>query len=146
MFFYTTNHGIDMFTTTCYYVVVVRNTTYLSTILEGNTVENITEMLKGVLEGCVLEIIGRQETYGYEITSALRQLGFTDVVEGTIYTILLRLEQAKLVHIEKKSSEMGPPRKCYTLNSAGRKELALFWEKWNFVSSRITTLRGKRHE
>ena len=33
--------------------------------------ENITEMLKGVLEGCVLEIISRGETYGYEITQQL---------------------------------------------------------------------------
>lgn len=55
--------------------------------------ENITEMLKGVLEGCVLEIISRGETYGYEITQRLRKLGFTDVVEGTVYTITMRLEK-----------------------------------------------------
>ena len=40
---------------------------------------NLTEMLKGVLEGCVLEIISRQETYGYEITRQLNDLGFSDV-------------------------------------------------------------------
>ncbi|MFX3914307.1 PadR family transcriptional regulator, partial [Streptococcus suis] len=51
----------------------------------------ITEMLKGVLEGCVLEIIGQGETYGYEITQKLRELGFEDVVEGTVYTITMRL-------------------------------------------------------
>lgn len=102
--------------------------------------ENITEMLKGVLEGCVLEIISRKETYGYEITSSLRALGFTDVVEGTIYTILLRLERDEIVDIEKKSSKMGPPRKLYKLNAAGRKELALFWTKWDFISSRINKL------
>lgn len=56
--------------------------------------ENLTEMLKGVLEGCVLEIISRKETYGYEITRRLNALGFTDVVEGTVYTILIRLEKA----------------------------------------------------
>lgn len=49
----------------------------------------ITEMLKGVLEGCVLEIIGQGETYGYEITQKLRELGFEDVVEGTVYTLSL---------------------------------------------------------
>ena len=58
--------------------------------------ENLTEMLKGVLEGCVLEIISRKETYGYEITRRLNALGFTDVVEGTVYTILVRLEKNKL--------------------------------------------------
>jgi DNA-binding PadR family transcriptional regulator len=39
--------------------------------------DHLTEMLRGSLEGCVLEIIGRGETYGYEITSTLRELGFS---------------------------------------------------------------------
>ena len=105
--------------------------------------ENITEMLKGLLEGCVLEIISRGETYGYEITQNLRQLGFTDVVEGTVYTITMRLEKNKLVNIEKKPSPMGPPGKFYTLNAAGQEQLEAFWAKWEFVSSKINGLKIK---
>ena len=97
-------------------------------------------MLKGVLEGCVLEIISRGEIYGYEIAQRLRELGFTDIVEGTVYTILVRLEKNTLVNIEKKPSDIGPPRKFYTLNAAGREELRRFWAKWNFVSSKINEL------
>jgi len=100
-------------------------------------------MLKGVLEGCVLEIISRGETYGYEIASSLRTLGFADVVEGTVYTILLRLEKNDLVSIEKRPSTQGPPRKFYSLNAAGRSELATFWTKWDFVSSKIDELKGE---
>ena len=103
--------------------------------------ENLTEMLKGSLEGCVLEIISRHETYGYEITRRLNELGFTEVVEGTVYTILVRLEK-KLVNIQKKPSDMGPPRKFYSLNEAGRAELKLFWEKWDFISSKINALKS----
>lgn len=103
--------------------------------------ENLTELLKGVLEGCVLEVISRKETYGYEITRQLNALGFTDVVEGTVYTILIRLEKNKLVEIVKKSSDMGPPRKFFSLNDAGKKELQQFWEKWGFVSSKLTQLK-----
>lgn len=106
--------------------------------------DNITEMLKGVLEGCVLEIISHEETYGYEITRSLNALGFSDVVDGTVYTILVRLEKNKLVEITKKPSDMGPPRKFFTLNDAGRKELKKFWEKWEFVSSRINELKERR--
>ncbi len=105
--------------------------------------DNLTEMLKGVLEGCVLEIISRGETYGYEITRRLNALGFSDVVEGTVYTILVRLEKNKLVNIEKKPSDMGPPRKFYTLNNSGREELNRFWEKWEFVSSKINELKER---
>jgi PadR family transcriptional regulator, regulatory protein PadR len=105
--------------------------------------EDLTEMLKGVLEGCVLEIISRKETYGYEITRQLNTLGFTDVVDGTVYTILVRLEKNRLVDIEKKPSDMGPPRKFFALNDEGRKELRKFWEKWEFVSSRMNELKEK---
>lgn len=103
--------------------------------------KNLTEMLKGVLEGCVLEVISRKETYGYEIVKTLNALGFEDVVEGTVYTILLRLEKNKLVDIEKKPSEIGPPRKFYSLNEAGQRELSVFWEKWGFISTRLAQLK-----
>jgi DNA-binding PadR family transcriptional regulator len=108
--------------------------------------ENLTEMLKGVLEGCVLEIIGRGDTYGYEITRKLNALGFTDVVEGTVYTILLRLEKNALVEIARKPSDVGPPRKFFTLNDAGREELRDFWEKWNFVASKINQLKEEQSD
>ncbi len=103
--------------------------------------EQITEMLKGVLEGCVLEIISRGETYGYEITRRLNALGFADVVDGTVYTILVRLEKNGLVDINKQPSDIGPPRKFFTLNEGGRAELLKFWEKWEFVASKIMELK-----
>lgn len=109
----------------------------------ASDVEHLTEMLKGVLEGCVLEIIGREETYGYEITRRLNELGFADVVEGTVYAILVRLEKNGLVNTDKKPSTMGPPRKFYTLNDAGREELTRFWTKWEFVSSKINELKER---
>ena len=106
--------------------------------------ENLTEMYRGLLEGCVMEIISRKQTYGYEITRRLNTLGFTEVVEGTVYAILIRLEKNKLVDMEKKTSDMGPPRKFYSLNDAGREELRRFWEKWEFVSSKINQLKEEQ--
>lgn len=106
--------------------------------------EHLTEMLKGVLEGCVLEIISRGETYGYEITRRLNALGFTDVVDGTTYTILVRLEKNKLVEVERRPSDMGPPRKFFTLNAAGWEELRRFWTKWEFIASKMDELREEK--
>ncbi|WP_062430359.1 PadR family transcriptional regulator [Herbidospora daliensis] len=103
--------------------------------------DDLTEMMKGTLEGCVLEIIGTEETYGYAITRRLNDLGFADVVEGTVYTILLRLEKNGLVQVAKRPSGKGPPRKFYALNEAGRRELATFWAKWEYVTERIEKLR-----
>ena len=105
--------------------------------------KDITEMLKGVLEGVVLEIISRHETYGYEITKDLQELGFEDIVEGTVYTILIRLEKKSLVQTVKRKSAVGPMRKFYSLNAAGEEELASFWERWDFVDSRLKMLKER---
>ena len=103
--------------------------------------EQLTELRKGVLEGCVLEILSRQETYGYEITRRLNQLGFDDVVEGTVYTILLRLERQGLVEAEKRPSLVGPPRKCYRLNRAGWEKRKQFWDRWAELIAALSRLK-----
>lgn len=106
-------------------------------------------MLKGVLDGIVLEIISRGEIYGYEIARKLHEMGFKGLAEATVYALLLRLEKNNLVHITKKPSEMGPPRKFYTLNERGLEELQVFWERWDFLNERIQILRnngGKENE
>jgi DNA-binding PadR family transcriptional regulator len=58
----------------------------------------------------------------------------------------VRLEKNKLVEITKKPSDMGPPRKFFTLNDAGREELGKFWEKWEFLSSRMDELKENIEE
>ncbi len=103
--------------------------------------ENITEMLKGILEGCVLQIISHEEIYGYEITKRLNELGFTDVVDGTVYTILLRLEKNGLISSVKKKSDIGPPRKFFSLTADGQLRLEEFWLKWEFVSEKLDILK-----
>ncbi|MBC1470717.1 PadR family transcriptional regulator [Listeria seeligeri] len=102
----------------------------------------LTELLKGSLEGMILERISRGETYGYEITKYLNDLGFDEIVEGTVYTILLRIEKKGLVEIEKKKSDLGPARKFYTLSESGKEELALFWKRWEFIQAKMIQVKG----
>ena len=100
----------------------------------------MTEMLKGTLEGIVLANLAARPAYGYEITAQLREEGFSDLVEGTIYAVLVRIEQKGLVDVEKVPSEKGPPRKVYTLNAQGSAQLAEFWRTWSFLAERIEQL------
>ncbi|MFM2720741.1 PadR family transcriptional regulator [Microbacterium mcarthurae (nom. nud.)] len=102
-----------------------------------------TEMLKGVLEGVVLAVLARRPAYGYEITADLRDRGFADLAEGTVYAILVRIEQRGLVDIEKVASEKGPPRKVFTLNDNGRAQLAEFWNTWSLLADRLEQLRDE---
>ena len=100
----------------------------------------MTEMLKGTLEGIVLAILAGRPAYGYEITASLREQGFSDLVEGTIYAVLVRIEQKGFVDVDKVPSEKGPPRKVYSLNTRGRQQLTEFWRTWSFLSERIEKL------
>lgn len=102
-----------------------------------------SEMLKGVLEGVVLAVLAGRPAYGYEITADLRERGFADLAEGTIYAILVRIEQRGLVDVEKVASEKGPPRKVFTLNDDGRVQLAEFWTTWGTLADRLEALREK---
>ena len=101
----------------------------------------VTEMLKGTLEGIVLAILSGRSAYGYEITAWLREQGFSDIAEGTVYALLIRVEQRGLVDVEKVPSEKGPPRKVYSLNAHGREYLDEFWRTWSFLTQRLEQLR-----
>jgi PadR family transcriptional regulator len=100
----------------------------------------MTEMLKGTLEGIVVAILAGQSAYGYEITAGLRSKGFSDIAEGTVYALLIRIEQRGLVDVEKIPSEKGPPRKVYSLNARGQEYLADFWRTWTFLAERLEQL------
>jgi len=102
-----------------------------------------TEMLKGVLEGIVLALLSGRPAYGYEITAWLRERGFADIAEGTVYALLIRVEQRGLVDVEKIPSEKGPPRKVYSLNAQGRDHLDEFWRTWSFLAEQLEQLREK---
>ena len=102
--------------------------------------KQMTEMLKGTLEGIVLAILSGRDAHGYEITAWLRDQGFSDIAEGTVYALLIRVEQRGLVDVEKVPSEKGPPRKVYSLNAQGRKYLEEFWGTWSFLAERLEQL------
>jgi PadR family transcriptional regulator PadR len=104
----------------------------------------MTEMLKGTLEGIVLAFLTGNPAYGYEITALLRSKGFTDIAEGTVYALLLRIEQKGLVDVEKVPSEKGPPRKVYSLNAQGEQYLEEFWKSWSFLAERLDQLRKEK--
>lgn len=102
--------------------------------------KQITEMLKGTLEGIVLAILAERRAYGYEITARLREMGFVDIAEGTVYALLVRIEQRGLVDVEKTPSEKGPPRKVYSVNARGREYLEEFRKTWRFLAERLDAL------
>ena len=87
-------------------------------------------MMKGILEGCILKVIGDKETYGYEIVDQMQKYGFEEMKEGTLYPLLLRLEKKKYIAAAFKESPMGPKRKYYHLTKEGEAYVREFDDAW----------------
>lgn len=103
-----------------------------------------TQMLKGILNGCLLSIIKDGEIYGYELASKLVTYGFDSFSEGTIYPLLLRMQKEKLISATLKKSIAGPKRKYYSLTEKGEEELKLFIERWDQLSFAVNNVLKKR--
>lgn len=99
-----------------------------------------SQMLKGTLEGCILKVIEEKETYGYEISEKLRAYGFSDISEGTIYPLLLRLEKNELIIAQYRESPVGPKRKYFSITNAGQAEVDSFFKSWNELAGAIHQL------
>ncbi|MEX2393877.1 MAG: PadR family transcriptional regulator, partial [Actinomycetota bacterium] len=56
-----------------------------------------SQLLKGVLEMCLLALIDEEPRYGYEMTQKLNERGLDLVSEGTIYPLLSRLAKLGFV-------------------------------------------------
>ncbi|HFI0352413.1 TPA: PadR family transcriptional regulator [Streptococcus suis] len=102
-----------------------------------------TQMLKGVLDGCVLQVIVRQEIYGYELVQELRKLGFENMVGGTVYPLLQKLEKNSLIFSQNKPSPDGPDRKYFYLTDQGRAYLEDFWSQWTELVQKVQRLKGE---
>jgi PadR family transcriptional regulator, regulatory protein PadR len=102
--------------------------------------------LKGILDGCVLAVIEKEEVYGYELSKKLQLFGLKDISEGTIYPVLLRLQKSKWIVGNMSPSESGPNRKYYSLTNEGKEALQLIKDEWEQLSIPITKiLRGEEN-
>ena len=61
---------------------------------------NKTQIMKGILEGCVLAVLSREKLYSQEIPKKLSEFKMTDVSDGTLFPLLLRLESDGLIESE----------------------------------------------
>ncbi|MDF3002401.1 MAG: putative transcriptional regulator [Bacillota bacterium] len=106
-----------------------------------------SQLMRGTLEGCILKIINLEVTYGYEIMEKLKNYGFEDIQEGTIYPLLVRLEKKGLIFAEFRPSPLGPSRKYYFITKDGIETLSSFEAYWNSLSNtvkKIISLEGKQ--
>ena len=103
--------------------------------------ENIkSQMRKGVLEYCILLIIDKKTAYASDIIIELKNAKLI-VVEGTLYPLLTRLKNSGLLDYTWQESTQGPPRKYYTLTSAGKAFLGELDNAWNEIKSVVDIVK-----
>lgn len=98
---------------------------------------NKTQMLKGILEGCILSLLLSEKMYSQEIAVKLEKCGITGVSDGTLFPLLLRLENEGLIISEKVPVSNGPCRKYYSTSAAGADELCKFSALWAELSPAV---------
>lgn len=99
-----------------------------------------TQLIKGVLEGCVLLIVADGEVYGYQMVQLLRTYGFTRMVAGTVYPLLQKLEKQGCLASRIGHSPDGPDRKYYYRTPVGRKRCREFVEQWRQLAVTVNQL------
>ncbi len=100
-----------------------------------------SQMRKGMLEYCILEIIRRKESYATDILSHLREADLL-VVEGTLYPILTRMKNAGLLSYRWQESTSGPPRKYFCITNEGQELLQSLEQEWQAITESVTKIKG----
>ena len=101
-----------------------------------------SQLLRGVLDLCLLAVVEEEPAYGYEMTKRLRARGLSIVGEGSIYPLLGRLEREGVVDTYRAASNGGPPRKYYRASREGRRVLATGVSEWRAARDAVDAVLG----
>ena len=88
------------------------------------------QLKRGILDVCVLTAIKDGDSYGYKIIKDLKP--YTELSESTLYTILKRLEKAKMLTV-RTAEHNGRLRKYYRITDVGRSRIEEFKEEWKEI-------------
>ena len=96
-----------------------------------------SQLLKGVLDMCLLAIINDEPSYGYEMATKLQGRGLHLISEGSIYPLLSRLQRQGLIDGYFVESAGGPPRKYYRIEHTGRQRLKEWTQEWDSLTNGV---------
>lgn len=102
----------------------------------------ITQLRKGLLEYCVLQVLRRGESYGYEVVQELKRMEDLSVSESTVYPILSRLRGESYLKVRDVPSPAGPPRRYFALTPRGKIRLAEMNAYWSLLSDAVARLNA----
>ena len=103
-----------------------------------------TQLKKGIIELCVLKLIADEPLTGIYVIERMKEL--LNVNENTIYPILRRLTQQGLFDTHTIKSDIGAPRKVYTITKKGLEHLNHGLEDWKDFMHNVSNILGGNYE
>ncbi|MBO5542703.1 MAG: PadR family transcriptional regulator [Acholeplasmatales bacterium] len=88
------------------------------------------QLKRGLLDVCVLAAIKSEDSYGYKIIKDVSP--FLELSESTLYTILKRLEEARMLEV-RSVEYAGRLRKYYHITNVGLERIESFKEEWKEI-------------
>ena len=88
------------------------------------------QLKRGLLDVCVLAAIKSEDSYGYKIIKDVSP--FLELSESTLYTILKRLEEARMLEV-RSVEYTGRLRKYYHITNVGLERIESFKEEWKEI-------------
>ncbi|MBR6959123.1 MAG: PadR family transcriptional regulator [Clostridiales bacterium] len=99
-----------------------------------------TQFKKGVLDMCVLAVLSKGDSYGYDLAEELSST--IQIADGTVYPLLRKLASTGEVTTYLKESTGGPPRKYYSLTDKGRQRLETDRQEWKEFTALVSGIIG----
>ena len=85
------------------------------------------QLKRGLLDVCVLAAIKNEASYGYKIIKDMKP--YIEMSESTLYTILKRLETARMLTVTT-AEHGGRLRKYYHITNDGLQRIDAFKQEW----------------
>jgi PadR family transcriptional regulator, regulatory protein PadR len=100
------------------------------------------DLLQGTLDVLVLKALSWGPRHGHAVAQLIRSSteGTLEVLDGSLYTALHRLEERGWVQSEWGHSDKGKRAKFYTLTSLGRQQLRAEAASWQRYAAAVTRL------
>jgi len=113
---------------------------------EANVDNWTTQLRKGLLELCIVNLLAKGELYGYDLVKQMAGVKGLVITEGTIYPLLSRLRKLGILQTRLEESPNGPARKYYALTREGERVRTMMNAYWRELTAGIAKLQGKKEE
>ncbi len=109
---------------------------------------NSGEYVRGFTNYIILSILGKFDSYGYEMTKIIESVSKQNIqlTEATLYLALKRLLNNEKISSYKGKNKKGMSRRYYQITPQGKKELLSFRKDWVMIENTLSSLVGGTFE